>query len=113
MGNATRKIHTAEVFGALGDETRLKLVSTLSDGQGRSISDLASGFGMSRQAVTKHLKVLESAGLVSNDRVGRESRYRLDPRALGDAQHYLDAISRHWDEAIERLKAFLGEDQAP
>lgn len=110
MVNASRKIQPAEVFGALGDPTRLRLVETLSDGQGRSISELASGIGMSRQAVTKHLKVLEGAGLVANDRVGRESRYRLDPRAIGGAAAYLDSVSRHWDEAIDRLKGFLGED---
>jgi DNA-binding transcriptional ArsR family regulator len=109
VASSTREARTAEVFGALGDETRLKLVGKLSDGQGRSISDLASGFGMSRQAVTKHLKVLEAAGLVANDRVGRERRYRLDPRTLGKAQRYLDAVSRDWDEAIDRLKGFLGE----
>lgn len=110
MVNQARQIEQAEVFGALGDPTRLKLVDTLSDGMDRSISDLAAGVGMSRQAVTKHLKVLEAAGLVANDRVGRESRYKLDPRAIGGAKAYLEAVSRHWDEAIGRLKGFLGED---
>ena len=99
----------AAVFAALGDPTRLELVRHLSEGGARSISDLASGFGMSRQAITKHLKVLETAGLVANDRIGRECRYRLDPGTLSDASTYLEAVSRHWDEAIGRLKGFLGE----
>lgn len=99
----------AAMFAALGDPTRLALVETLSDGYGRSISELASGVGMSRQAVTKHLKVLETAGLVANDRIGRESRYTLNPHKLGDLADYLRSVSRHWDEAISRLKTFLGE----
>lgn len=99
----------AAIFAALGDQTRLGLVDTLSDGAAHSISDLAAGFGMSRQAVTKHLKVLESAGLVANDQVGRETRYRLAPQKVTEARDYLDAVSNHWDEAIDRLKAFLGE----
>ncbi|WP_156807892.1 ArsR/SmtB family transcription factor [Henriciella marina] len=100
----------SDVFSALGDPTRLAIVERLSDGQSRSISELALGAGMSRQAVTKHLRALETAGLVANDRIGRESRYTLDPRKLDDLASYLQSVSRHWDEAISRLKAFLGED---
>lgn len=110
MVNAAREIQPAVLFAALGDPTRLRLVDTLSDGAARSISDLSAGFGMTRQAVTKHLKVLESAGLVANDRVGRESRYRLEPRTVGAARDYLGRVSAHWDEAIGRLKAFVEED---
>jgi DNA-binding transcriptional ArsR family regulator len=109
MVNAERAIDPVSIFGALGDATRLKLVDTMSDGESRSISDLASGFGMSRQAITKHLKVLEAAGLVANDRVGRETQFRLETGAIDAARDYLDRVSRHWDEAIGRLKDFLGE----
>ena len=108
MASAARD--KAAIFAALGDPTRLALVETLSDGHGRSISELASGAGMSRQAVTKHLKVLEKAGLVANDRIGRESRFAFDPSKLNDLANYLQSVSRHWDEAISRLKTFLGED---
>lgn len=109
MVSAAREVQPAVLFAALGDPTRLRLVGTLSDGASRSISDLSAGFGMTRQAVTKHLKVLESAGLVANDRVGRESRYRLEPRNVGAARDYLDRVSAHWDAAIERLEGFLEE----
>ena len=106
---STARDHAA-IFAALGDPTRLALVETLSDGHARSISELASGAAMSRQAVTKHLKVLETAGLVANDRVGRETRFALEPSKLNDLADYLQSVSRHWDEAISRLKTFLGED---
>ncbi len=109
MVNAASQIDTATLFAALGDQTRLKLVDTLSDGNSRSISDLAAGFGMTRQAITKHLKVLENAGLVANDRVGRESHFRLEPEPVQAARNYLDRVSQHWDAAIGRLKDFLGE----
>lgn len=110
MVNASRAIDPVPLFAALGDRTRLKLVDTLSDGTSRSISDLAAGSGMSRQAITKHLKVLESAGLVANDRMGRESRFHLQAEPVEAARDYLDLVSAQWDDAIGRLKGFLGED---
>lgn len=109
MANAAADTSPAPLFAALGDPTRLGLVDTLSDGTTRSISQLAEGAQMSRQALTKHLKVLESAGLVANDRVGRETHYRLQPEQLGAARDYLDSVSAHWDAAIRRLKGFLEE----
>lgn len=102
-------IDPVPVFAALGDRTRLLIVTTLADGGSHSITDLAGDFAMSRQAVTKHLKVLEQAGLVANDRVGRESRFSLSPDGLTAARTYLEQVSRYWDEAIERLKSFLDE----
>lgn len=97
----------APIFAALGDSTRLKLVTRLGDGQPKSITQLSEGLNLTRQGVTKHLRVLEGAGLVQSKRVGRESRYRFEPAQIQRAQTYLDEVSRHWDNALLRLKASL------
>jgi DNA-binding transcriptional ArsR family regulator len=97
----------AAVFAALGDETRLRLVSRLSSGGPASISRLTDGSGVTRQAVTKHLRVLSRAGLVRARRRGRESLWRLQPERLDEAQRSLDLIARQWDHALSKLKAFV------
>jgi DNA-binding transcriptional ArsR family regulator len=95
------------MFAALGDATRLGLIRKLSDGAPLSITRLAQGSALTRQAVTKHLRVLESAGVVGKERTGRESVYRLERSRIEEMRSYLDGISRHWDEALARLKAFV------
>ena len=97
----------APVFAALGDETRLALVAELSAGAPRSIVQLTEGTNLTRQAVTKHLRVLEGAGLVRSARAGRESRFGLEPRPLADARRFLEEVSVQWDQALARLKAFV------
>lgn len=97
----------AAVFAALGDPTRLALVGKLSGGAPLSIARLTEGSALTRQAVTKHLRVLESSGVVGRQRAGRESLYRLEPRAIHDMRTYLDGVSRQWDETLARLKAFV------
>lgn len=97
----------AQVFAALGDETRLALLSRLSQGSPRSLVELTGGTGLTRQGVAKHLGVLEQAGVVARTRVGRESRFSIRPESLAEAQRYLEAASRQWDEAIERLKGVV------
>jgi len=97
----------AAIFAALGDPTRLSLLTRLSDGQGRSIALLSSDASMTRQAVTKHLRVLEGVGLVAATRVGRESRYVYRPEPVTQARSYLDTVSAQWDEALGRLKAMV------
>jgi DNA-binding transcriptional ArsR family regulator len=97
----------APVFAALGDATRLRLIERLADGRPRSIVQLAADFPVTRQAVSKHLRVLERAGLVARDRVGRESRFTYVPKPVEDARSYLDEVSRQWDEALLRLKSFV------
>ncbi|MDR3506776.1 MAG: metalloregulator ArsR/SmtB family transcription factor [Caulobacteraceae bacterium] len=99
----------AAVFGALGDPTRLGLLAKLSDGQARSIVALSADGRVTRQAITKHLEVLEQAGLVSRARVGRESRYSFRPEPVAQARAYLDQVSAQWDEALERLRALVEE----
>jgi DNA-binding transcriptional ArsR family regulator len=98
------KAHAA-VFAALGDETRLAVLATLSDGRPHSIARLTAGTDLSRQAVTKHLRVLATAGVVRGERSGRESLFALEPRRIADVRDYLDQVSRQWDEALSRLKA--------
>jgi DNA-binding transcriptional ArsR family regulator len=97
----------APIFAALGDATRLRLVARLSDGQARSITQLTDGLGLTRQGVTKHLRVLQEAGLVSSIRVGRESQFAFAPEPVAQARSYLDAVSLQWDEALARLKYFV------
>ena len=103
---AKRKIR-AHVFAALGDETRLALVVKLSGGRPSSISQLTAGSRLTRQAITKHLRVLEGAGLVHSVRSGRESLFQLDPEPIEGIKEYLDLVSRQWDEALASLKSFV------
>jgi DNA-binding transcriptional ArsR family regulator len=95
------------VFAALGDRTRLSLLRKLSDGQNRSIATLSADTQLTRQAVTKHLHVLEKAGLVSHLKVGRESRFAFQPEPVAEAKSYLDAVSAQWDDALSRLRSFV------
>jgi DNA-binding transcriptional ArsR family regulator len=101
---------SASIFAALGDETRLRLVSRLCDAGPQSIAALADGFAITRQAVTKHLRVMEEAGLVRSAARGRESIWQLEPRHLEDAQRYLETISARWDHVLGRLKRFVERD---
>ncbi len=102
-------IEPAPVFAALGDETRLVLVGRLCDGKPRSIVQLTDGLGLTRQGVTKHLRILERAGIVTATRVGRERRFVLEPGPIDEARDYLDRVSEQWDDALKRLSAFLEE----
>jgi DNA-binding transcriptional ArsR family regulator len=103
-----RKFSTsAIVFSALGDKTRLMLLTKLSTGGLLSITELASDSALSRQAITKHLRVLEQAGLIRSQPQGRENRFRFNPAPLAEARHSLDAISAQWDQALARLKSLV------
>ena len=72
-----------------------------------SITQLTSGSKVTRQAISKHLRVMERSGLVRSSRYGRERRWRLNERRLADARFYLQQISRQWDAALDRLRAFV------
>jgi DNA-binding transcriptional ArsR family regulator len=98
---------SAPVFAALGDETRLRLVSRLSSDGPLSIAKLTAGFAITRQAITKHLRVMEDAGLVRRTERGRESIWRLERKRLADARRHLQLISAQWDETLGRLKSFV------
>ncbi len=95
------------VFAALGDPTRLELVARLGSGQSRSIAQLAEGLELTHQGVTKHLRVLEQAGLVMSQRSGREKQFTCVAEPIHDARNYLDAVADQWDAALLRLKDFV------
>jgi DNA-binding transcriptional ArsR family regulator len=97
----------ASVFAALGAETRLELIEKISTGPPQSISRLAEGSTLTRQAITKHLRVLEGAGVVRSVRVGRESLFEFRLGPLKEIQSYLERVSGQWDQALARLKSFV------
>src|SRR5580700_8764450 len=103
---AKRPTHVL-IFAALGDATRLSLVAKLCGGQRRSISQLTERSKLTRQAITKHLRVLERAGIVRSVHKGRETRFEFDLEPMAEAREYLDFVSQQWDEALARLKAFI------
>jgi DNA-binding transcriptional ArsR family regulator len=102
---------SAPLFAALGDATRLRLVSRLCRDGPLSITKLtaSSDAGVSRQAISKHLRVMAEAGLVRGARHGRESVWQLEPRRLEEARRYLELISEGWDAALGRLRRFVEE----
>ena len=101
---------SAPLFAALGDPTRLGLVARLCAGGPQSTSGLTAGSGVTRQAVTKHLHALASAGLVRSRRQGRERRWQLEPKPLARARAALESIAAQWDDALGRLAAFIEEN---
>ena len=103
---ANRRTH-ASVFAALGDETRLALLARLAAGRPYSISQLSRGSKLTRQAISKHLRVLERAGMVQSVKTGRENRFRFSPQPIVGAKDYLEFVSLQWNEALSRLKAFV------
>jgi DNA-binding transcriptional ArsR family regulator len=99
----------ADVFFALGDETRLSVMRRLGAGVPLSATALSGGANVTRQAIAKHLRVLEGAGLVSHEKRGREVLYALDARRLEEARAFLEAVSAGWDRAIDRLRELVEE----
>jgi DNA-binding transcriptional ArsR family regulator len=97
----------APAFAALGDETRLSLLAKLRDGRRLSISELTEGSKLTRQAITKHLRVLERVKIVRCVRSGRESLFEFDPKPVEELRLYLDHVSKQWDQALSRLKSLV------
>jgi DNA-binding transcriptional ArsR family regulator len=106
-GGALRRRQHAAAFAALGDETRLSLVSELAGGAPRSIAQLTDGARMSRQAISKHLRVLEHAGIVRSSRSGRENLFEFNPAPVQELRSYLERVSAQWDQVLGRLKSFV------
>jgi DNA-binding transcriptional ArsR family regulator len=100
----------APVFAALGDENRLRLLARLGNGGPMSVTRLTAGSGITRQGVSKHLRVLAGAGLVRGGRKGKESVWQVDPAPLEEARRSLELISRQWDTSLARLKLFVEDD---
>jgi DNA-binding transcriptional ArsR family regulator len=101
---------SAQIFAALGDETRLRLIAVLCAGSAMSIAQLTAGTEMTRQSITQHLQVLANAGLVRDVKAGRERLWAFEPAHLDEARRALEAISQQWDQALLRLKAAVEED---
>jgi len=99
----------APLFAALGDATRLRLVSRLCRDGPLSITRLTASADVTRQAISKHLRVMAEAGLVRGTRQGRESVWQLEPRRLDEVRRYLELISEGWDAALGRLRKFVEE----
>lgn len=98
------------MFFALGDGTRLSLVRKLGGGGAQSATALSERAQISRQAIVKHLHVLESAGLVTHEKRGREVLFSLETRRLEDARDFLEGVSARWDHAIERLRRMVEDE---
>ena len=97
------------VFAALGDETRLSLLARMGQASSLSVTDLTASAVMTRQAISKHLRVLEEAGLVRSARVGRERRWKVERTGLAEARRCMDALSAQWSEGLERLRRLVEE----
>ncbi len=110
-GAAAKRADAVLLFAALGDETRLRIVTRLSAEGPLSIRRLTAGAAVSRQAITKHLHALEEAGLARGSRAGRECIWELRANRLANVRRYLDQISQHWDAALGRLRAFVEADK--
>lgn len=106
-GAAVQRREQAMVFAALGDETRLLLISRLLGGERKSIAELTEGTRLTRQAVTKHLRVLERARVVHGRREGRESLFVYDPKPVEEMSSFLQAVAQEWEGALGRLKAMV------
>jgi DNA-binding transcriptional ArsR family regulator len=92
------------VFAALADPTRRRVVSALTERETVTASSLAGELPMSRQAVAKHLALLDEVGLVAGERAGRETRYRLTPGPLSDAMAWMADAGARWDDRLARLQ---------
>lgn len=102
-----RPVSSAKLFAVLGDETRLRLIARLCAKGPLSVRELTVGMRITRQAITKHLRLMERSGLAQCQRQGRESVWQIDRRKFQDAQRCLDQISAQWDKALGRLQAMV------
>lgn len=95
------------MFDALGDPNRLRIFTRLCDGGPSSTSQVMQVIPVSRQAVSKHLSMLEGVGLVRSRKHGRERIWTVQTQPLVQAGDYLSQLSKRWDHAVERLRAFV------
>lgn len=100
-----------DVYSAVADPTRRELIRMLSESDELPLYELTSAFDMGRTAISKHLTVLKEAGLVSERKVGRETRYRLTPEPLQEIQDWISYYERFWGVRIAQLKSLLEDEK--
>lgn len=98
-------------FSALADPTRRRILKRLAAGD-RCVTDLAKPFAMSLPAVSKHLRILENAGLISRHRKGRIHSLKLEAKPMKEAQQWIEEYRRFWEESFDRLDDYLKQLQA-
>lgn len=101
-----------DVFSAISHEARRQMLDRLG-GAERSVTDIAADFAMSRPAVSQHLRVLLDAGLVAEQRHGRERRYRLVPEGLAPVRDWIGHYQRFWDDRLQQLAKTLAKRSKP
>ena len=101
--NATRHEREQAVFTALADPTRRAVLRSIASGEASTATELAARLPVTRQAVQKHLALLEQARLVDGERVGRETRFEATPAPLGEAIGWMTAVGAQWDERLAAL----------
>ncbi|MEZ4657165.1 MAG: metalloregulator ArsR/SmtB family transcription factor [Caldilineaceae bacterium] len=99
-----------DVFTALADATRRQILETLAAGESRTATQLAAEFPMTRQGVTKHLRLLSQANLVQTRRSGRETIYTFNPQPLTATSAWLAELTVQWDTRLQRLQDYLAND---
>jgi DNA-binding transcriptional ArsR family regulator len=98
-----------DVFDGIADPTRRRILTLLSN-HNMNVTDLSEHFPVTRTAVSKHLKILKGAKLVTEEKVGRERIYQLNPHALREVQDWLKDYEQFWDEKINNLKKLFETD---
>lgn len=101
----------SSTFAALADPTRRAILAQLAAGE-LSVNELAAPFDISAPAISKHLKVLENAGLISLSRIAQTRPCKLEAAPLQEVADFLDQYRRHWEQSLDRLDAYLQELQA-
>lgn len=99
------------VFGALADPTRRAILARLADGEA-TVNELVAPFDLSQPTISKHLKVLEGAGLVSRGRAAQTRPVRLNAKPLAEAARWIGDYRRFWDESLDQLEAYVKDLQA-
>ena len=102
-----------KVFTALADPTRRQIVEILSDGRARSVSEITRYFGISRQAVTKHLAVLNDGGILDCERQGRDRYNRLNPEGFDPLRRWFEQYSAFWNDRLTALKQQVEQEPGP
>ncbi|GGD84494.1 ArsR/SmtB family transcription factor [Paenibacillus nasutitermitis] len=101
-----------DVFQAIADPTRRSMLMLL-DGKELPVNSITGHYPMTRTAVSKHLRILTDAGLLRERKVGRETRYRLDPEPLLELKRWLAYYERYWDNKMSALRRYVEEDHSP